>query len=98
MTLRVTLDIVPFGDESGTYEIFHMDINNTGLVENLGFGHEICSYEYFVMKPVPYVLQGEDGPFYEVYSRGKIPRHDRRDGPWHLVNLCLEDMKVKNQL
>lgn len=98
MTLRVTLDIVPSGDESGAYKISHMDINNTGLVENLGFGHEICSYEYFVMKPIPSVLRTEGGPSHEIETEGKIPRHDRRDGPWHLVNLCLEDMKAKNRL
>lgn len=98
MTLRVTLDIVPYGVESDAYEIFHMDINNTGLVENLGFGHEICSYEYFVMRPIPEILRKEGGPSHDVEHEGVIPRHDRRDGPMHLLHLVLEDLKEKGWL
>ena len=89
MTLRVKLEIVPFGVESDSYEIFYMDISNTGTVRNMGFGHEICSYKFKIMKPVPPILI-KDGVTHEVYHEGIIPEHDRRDGPWVLVSKCLE--------
>jgi hypothetical protein len=39
MTLRVKFEIVPYGDESKTYEIKRFDIFNKGLID---FGH--CEY------------------------------------------------------
>jgi len=39
MTLRVKLEIVPYGDEEKTYEIGRLDIFNKGRTE---FGH--CEY------------------------------------------------------
>lgn len=36
MTLRIKLEIIPFGDEDKAYEIGRLDIFNKGLVE---FGH-----------------------------------------------------------
>lgn len=42
MTLRVKLEVVPFGDEDKTYEIGRLDIFNRGLV---AFGH----HEYGVI-------------------------------------------------
>lgn len=95
MTLRVEISIVPFGDESGKYEIYRLDINNTGLVENLGFGHEICSYEYFLKRPIPEILRVKGGYDYDTEVSGEIERHDRRDGSWSLVNKILDQLKEK---
>lgn len=46
MTLRVKLEIVPFGDEERIYEIGRLDIYNKGPV---GFGHS----EYGVIEMSP---------------------------------------------
>lgn len=39
MTLRVTLEIIPFGDEAGKREIEEINISNIG---GIGFG--LCEY------------------------------------------------------
>ena len=94
MTLRMTVEIVPFGNEDGKYEIFVLDISNTGLIRNEGFGHQVCSYEYNLYKPIPDILKdGEDGEDYDTESTGTIPEHDRRDGSLELIRKVLEDIE-----
>ena len=93
MILRVRLEVVPYGVEANTYEIMFADISNTGTVHNEGFGHEICSYKYKIMKPIPPILI-KDGVTHEVYTEGTIPEHDRRDGPWRLVSKVVEDFET----
>lgn len=90
MTLRVTLEIVPYGNENHKQEIFHADIVNVQEVENLGFGHTICKYDYFVYKPIPEIIR--DGLVYERLQSGTIDQHDRRDGAWALVEKVIKDM------
>lgn len=89
MTLRVTLEVVPFGEEGGKYEIFSVDINNTGLIEDRGFGHQICSYEFFVKRPIPDILRQPEGPTHDIEGEGVVPSHDRRDGALRLVQAVL---------
>lgn len=85
MTLRVRFEIVPYGDESQSYRINTIKVNNIGVVENLGFGNQICSYEYF--------LYQEDilGDTTEI-TNGCISRHNRKDGAIELVK------KILNQI
>lgn len=98
MTLRVKLEIVPFGVENNSYEIYHVDISNTGLIRNLGFGHEICSYKYSVMKPIPPVIQKPNGKQYEAEIEGEIEEHDRRDGSFSLIQKVLNNMEEKGYI
>ena len=98
MTLRLAIEIVPYGYEDQKYEIFRLDVNNTGLVRNEGFGHEICSYDYFLRRPIPPTLLQEGGETHDVDTEGKIPEHDRRDGPLVLFEKVLADMREREYL
>ncbi len=55
MTLRVKLEVVPFGDEDKTYEIGRLDIYNKGIVE---FGHA----EYGVLD----LSKGQEGKYVDT--------------------------------
>lgn len=85
MTLRVTLEIVPFGDEDNKREIATINISNVGEVENLGFGHSICNYNYHCS--VPMAETREDR------GTGTIYNHDRRDGALELVQRVLTSIE-----
>lgn len=92
MTLRMTLEIVPFGVEENKHEIYHIDMNNTGVIEDKGFGHVVCSYEYFLKKPIPPILMTQGGPTHEIEGQGVVPSHDRRDGALALLQGVLNGM------
>lgn len=95
MTLRVTLEIVPYGNERLKYEIFHANISNIGQIKDLGFGHQICKYKYEIKKPVPPVLMNLDPEMKTHYTeiKGEIAEHDRRDGAWSLVGKMIEEIE-----
>lgn len=78
MTLRMTLEIVPYGVEEDKYDIMTLDISNTGTVKNEGFGNIYCSYEYS--------FKDHSG---EVLKSGNIIEHNRRDGAVELVRKVL---------
>lgn len=86
MTMRVTIEIVPFGQESEKYPIYEIDVHNTGIVEDRGFGHVICSY-----KAELFVCNNEtqqkllNSPRREKQGEFKIKEHDRRDGAIELT-------------
>lgn len=84
MTLRCTLEIVPYGDESSKYLLREFDISNVGVVERQGFGHDLCAYWVDVYEPTL-----ADG---RVLERAfPLPEtHDRRDGAELLVAKVLE--------
>lgn len=74
MTLRVTLEIVPFGVEAEKYTINTLEIYNTG---NIGFG--LCSYEAKLISDGGTELQKVVGI-----------EHLRQDGAMSLARKVLE--------
>jgi len=88
MTLRATIEIIPYGDEESKREIFRLDISNIQLVERGAFGHDICKYSVKVYAPES--VQGSD---MELIHEGVIDKHDRRDGAVALVAKAAELVK-----
>ena len=91
MTLRITFEIVPYGEEANKFEIFRVDISNHGLIENKGFGHEICTYDAIFYRRNNETMQTQLG--YSEYEAEQVlggVLHDRRDGPHILVKKVLE--------
>ena len=80
MTLRVILQVVPYGDEDKTYEIGRLDIFNKGPT---GFGAD--TYTYGVIN-----LTKDDAGLYtdEVW-------HTRSEGAWTLVYEVLENLGIE---
>lgn len=77
MTLRVIVQIVPFGDESKAYTIETLNISNVTLLEGLSdTGKD------------KYVIEHNEYKTYNNYT----PRvyHDRSDGALRLVELALK--------
>lgn len=74
--LRVTIEVVPFGDETKAYQIEEMVIANTGESEMDAYAH---SYEY--------ALADSKGRHPIVY--GDVPNHRRAYGAWELVRTIL---------
>lgn len=92
MTMSVSISIAPYGDRQAEYVIYRADISNQGVIRNMGFGHLICKYKYQIYKPVPPTLRKDpDVEEYELEAHGEIPEHDRRDGPWVLIQKMVED-------
>lgn len=79
MTLRVTLTIVPYGDESSKYDIGSMDISNMGGA--MGF----CEYR---------ATQYSDGHTVLKQTVDGTLTHLRKEGPWVLVKKAIESLKI----
>lgn len=76
MTLRVTFEVVPYGDEARAYKLGQLDISNWGHVDD-----NICEYSAALVEP------SWDRPRHDrdvVKANPENPhsafRHDRRDG------------------
>lgn len=80
--MRVTLSIIPFGDEESAYEIGRLDIFNKGSVgpEALGLG----LYQYGVINLTP----KEEG----LYQDSII--HSRYKGAWELTRKALNELDI----
>lgn len=84
MTMRVTLSIVPFGNEDKAYEIGRLDIFNKGTT--LGqWDTKSTTYRYGVIN-----LSPEDEGLYD-----KEIFHHREDGAWVLLRKALTELDVK---
>lgn len=86
MTLRATIEIVPYGNEKYKSPICRLDISNIGVIRDEGFGHTICKYSVKLWKhnnPIVRDLLKEKE--WELTSEGEIAEHDRRDGAIELV-------------
>lgn len=79
MTLRVKLEIVPFGDESRTREIGRLDIFNQGEVPRTD-----GLYNYGVIELTP--TRGW------LWSDSVV--HERQKGAWELVRNVLESFDI----
>lgn len=75
MTLRVTLEIVPFGDEDRKYKIGQLDIFNKGRVD-------MHHYQYGIIQLDP---KANTGGMYKIDII-----HCREDGAWELVQKVLQ--------
>lgn len=77
--MRVTVEIVPFGDEDKKYEIGRLDIFNKGLTE---FGH--CEYGVINID----VEKDEFG------LHDKTVLHRRDLGAWKLVEKTIKELNL----
>ena len=78
MTLRVTVEIVPFGVESDAYTIGKLDIFNKGQVD---FGH--CEYGVLDLSKAT-----DSGEFI------KTVLHRRDLGAWELIRKAITELKI----
>lgn len=80
MTLRVKLEIVPFGDEEEMYEIGRLDIfNKSPTLGQLNASSPL--YRYGAID----LTKGKEGLFDdEVF-------HHREDGAWQLVKKAIDE-------
>ena len=88
MTLRATIEIVPFGNENEKRSLYRLNISNVGLVRDMGFGHQVCRYKVEVQAAIlkAAALQNLDEPKeWETIEVDWIDEHDRRDGAVALV-------------
>jgi hypothetical protein len=79
MTLRVTVEIVPFGQEDKKYEIGRLDIFNKGRVD---FDH--C--EYGILE---FNVEKDDFGMYD-----KTVLHRRNLGAWKLIEKVIRELDV----
>lgn len=77
MTLRVKVEIVPFGDEAKAYEIGRLDIFNKGHAD---FGH--CEYGVILIEP-----EKNEAGLLE-----KTILHRRSLGSWKLIEKVLKEL------
>ena len=80
MTLRVTLEIVPHGDEARKYNIGYLNIHNTG---DIGLG--LCSYK---------AQQFSDGETLLKETADGTLEHNRQEGAWVLVKKAIESLGI----
>jgi hypothetical protein len=80
MTLRVILQIVPFGDETAIREIGRLDIFNKGTFCDF----DGLVYEYGIIEMTP-----KSGALHD-----ETVLHRREHGAWQLVWKALNDLKL----
>lgn len=86
MTLRVKLEIVPFGDEDRAYEIGRLDIFNKGIAPPSPKGWDLGGYhQYGVINLSPQ----EEGLYDDVVL------HRRWEGAWALVAEAIEGLNIR---
>lgn len=81
MTLRVVLQVVPFGDEDRTREIGRLDIFNKGIWDRDDIGR--CEYGVIDLFPKHVGL----------YSKSVL--HFRNLGAWELLRGVLEELPIE---
>ena len=79
--LRLTIELVPFGDESRKKKIAEMVIANTGE----GYEDNHC-YEAWT---------AEDAWSGEPAMVGRLEQYDRRSSVWELVRMMLEAIRLE---
>lgn len=93
MTLKVDIGIDPYGSAEDHYPIFRLKISNEELIEDKGFGHEICRYNVRLLRhnnqTMRTVLSTKE---WEIEKECEVI-HDRRDGALSLVRLAIEKIE-----
>lgn len=89
MTLRVTVEIVPHGDESSKYEIGRLNISNIGAAD---FGH----HEYIVNEDRlnPGDTYFREGSTYQIIRHPNV-FHRRNSGFWELIKRAIKDIDFR---
>lgn len=83
MTLRVKLEIIPYGDESRAHTIARMDISNQGHVSGVHAHHgDMCAYS--VKTFTDQKLDAYSEPVY----------HRRSEGAWQLVMAAINQLRI----
>jgi hypothetical protein len=96
MTLRCTIEIVPYGNEANKSLICRLDISNIEQLRDEGFGHQICKYSVKLFRHNnPNMRQLMEEKEWELSAEGEIAEHDRRDGAVELVRKATFLMKDK---
>lgn len=96
MPLRLTLELIPKGDESKKLIVGTLDIENDGTGDGGNF-KGIGNYDFTLRGPV-----SEDGQTYnnEFWERGKFTGFERRKGYWSIcrdiLNKCKTDYDGEN--
>lgn len=88
MTLRVTIEIVPYGDEDNKRIVETIDISNETYVrgpEN-DYG-ELCDYSF---------ISSNDRMY--SYVHGEISKHRRSDGYYPLIQRVMQALRDKETL
>lgn len=86
MTLRVKLEVVPFGDEEKAYEIGRLDIFNKGIAPPSPEGWDIGGYHVY---GVINLTKGEEG----LYNEEVL--HRRWEGAWKLVVAAITELNIE---
>ena len=79
MILRVTVEIVPFGDEDEKYEISRLEIFNKGHAE---FGH--CEYGVIEIN--------KERETAGLHTKDVLHRRDL--GAWQLIKKVIEELEI----
>lgn len=79
MTLRATIEIVPFGEEESKHTLFTFNISNVGMLRRGGFGYDLYEYRAEVFDRDNVIIRTIEDV-----------EHVRRDGACDLVRKVLE--------
>lgn len=95
MPIRVTLEIIPRGDEKKKFVAGVLDIENDGTAgdwrPNEGIGH----YDFTISGPT------EDEPgvsSVQFWERGRLEGFERNRGYWSCVKECLQKLNTDYQI
>lgn len=95
MTLRCTIEIVPHGIEEHKSPVCRLDISNTGVLRDNGFGHVVCKYDVKLWRHnnlmMRQVLHENE---WILEDHGIVEEHDRRDGALELVRKATEVVRL----
>ena len=89
MTLRVTLEIVPHGDESQKYLLSCLNISNMGRSDGQQYAHHESFCKYKVKQ---YDFQDNN---IIVREHNRLINHNRQNGAWMLVSRVIDQLGVK---
>lgn len=94
MTIRATIEIVPYGEEEHAEKLFRIDVSNLGMIRDEGFGHQICNYSVRVYhhhnSTMRDLLKTKE---WELEYEQNVYEHDRRDGVLKLIERAIRSIE-----
>lgn len=91
MPIRVTLEIIPRGDESRKFVAGTLDIENDGTGSATLGGGGIGNYDYRLSGPVH---DGDGAEMDDFWEKGRLEGFDRSRGWWSCVKEVLNKAKT----
>lgn len=88
--IRLTLEIIPHGDESKKFIAGSMQIANDCTGKN-----EIGNYDFSIFGPVK---EGDSSFPNELWEKGRLNCFDRRRGYWSCVKECLATINTDYEI